>query len=70
LQEFRKAKSDLVVAAKDKEDAIYEQERELALQKMVEEKMAAGQVAWEKLQKQLDNNTDEMYSMQTELDEM
>jgi len=70
LQEFRKAKSDLVVAAKDKEDAIYEQERELALQKMVEEKMAAGQVAWEKLQKQLENNIDEMYSMQTELDEM
>lgn len=41
LQEFRKAKSDLVVAAKDKEDAIYEQDRELALQKMVEAKMAA-----------------------------
>jgi len=45
LQEFRKAKSDLVVAAKNKEDAIYEQERELALQKMMEEKMEAGMAA-------------------------
>lgn len=70
MQEFRKAKSDLVVAAKDKEDAIYEQERELALQKMMEEKMEAGMAASEKLQNQMSNAYENFLKAQTELDEM
>jgi len=70
LQEFRKAKSDLLVAAKDKEDAIYEQDRELALQKMVDGKMQAGMAAMEKLQDQMTKAYDNIYKVQTELDEM